>query len=438
MNSIPEQEIRSPRAAAWLAGGLAFAVALAGYVQSLSPTINLGFSGFMTAAADNLGVANPPGYPIWVVLGWGWIRLWGWLGMSGPHHPAFAMNLLSAVCGALGAGAIAWLAVATSGRLFRGRVAPWRAVVSGVSAALLFAWGGLAWSQAVMADVHTMNTALLLVGLCLLWCAQDEPLRTGRWVVAAFVFGCLAANSRFWILFAILPVLGFVLSSWRSAWSFVGLGLVVCGMAAVGLLSPFPAPFPWLIAGVAGLMGLYLLAQGARGRILLAGLLAFALGLAWLLFPAVASWNGTLVQWADAARLPDYLHLLAQGQYERIAPVANACEVLASWASVREQAGHFVRILGWQYLVPMSAAGGVGLLVALLRGRAWRWQVLLLAALLLAGPVFFVAVLHPAGDLQSLLQARVWLLPFCAVLAIYIAYGFMALLSLRSLWRKGA
>ncbi|MCP5488582.1 MAG: DUF2723 domain-containing protein [Verrucomicrobia bacterium] len=426
------------RLAAWAAGWLSFTVVLFSYAQSLSPTINFGFSGFMVAAADNLGIANPPGYPIWVIAGWLWIKAAAWMGMTEPHHPALAMNFLSAFCGAASAGMIAWLIPVTAGRIFRGKVSPGIAAVSAITAALLYAWGGIAWSQSVIADVHTMNTAILLFMLITAahWLETPDAARARCLYCSAFFFGCLVANSRFGFLFApamfLLPALG----SWRGARDLALFALLAAGVAATGLYSPFPPPFPWLISGVGGLMLLYLARQTTHGRTLLQTLGWFALGLSWMLFPILASTLGTTVQWVVATDPQGYLHLVTQGQYERISPIANLYAVLHQPERLQMLAQSFGKMLDWQYLWPFWCVAGFGWLMAALRGRDWRWQVFLTLILLLSGPVFLILIHRPRNDLQTLAFSRVYYLPFSAVLALLIGYGFAALLSLRSLWSK--
>ena len=48
------------RHASWLVGLLAFLL----YLATACPTVYFGDSGELIAAADSLGVAHPPGYPI--------------------------------------------------------------------------------------------------------------------------------------------------------------------------------------------------------------------------------------------------------------------------------------------------------------------------------------------------------------------------------------
>ena len=80
----------------WVVGLLAFLL----YLITACPTVYFGDSGELIAAAESLGVAHPPGYPLYTLLG----RLFAMLPLGGLD---FRMNLLSVVCSGLAAGVIA-------------------------------------------------------------------------------------------------------------------------------------------------------------------------------------------------------------------------------------------------------------------------------------------------------------------------------------------
>ena len=84
------------RLLAWLYGGCVVIVTLVGYVKTLAPTVSFFDSGELIAAAATFGVAHPPGYPLYVLLGW----LFSKLPVGGV---AYRLNLMSAVFAALAA-----------------------------------------------------------------------------------------------------------------------------------------------------------------------------------------------------------------------------------------------------------------------------------------------------------------------------------------------
>ena len=75
---------------------------------SLSPYRD---SGDMAASAWTLGVAHPPGYPLYLLLG----RLWAWFLVLGGV--AYRLHVLSALAGAAAVGFAAWcVAVRSEGQ----------------------------------------------------------------------------------------------------------------------------------------------------------------------------------------------------------------------------------------------------------------------------------------------------------------------------------
>lgn len=72
----------------WMAVGIAFFLALLVYVLTLAPTVTLEYSGALVVAADHLGVARPPGYPIWTLVAKGFICLFPFATYHGHPNPA--------------------------------------------------------------------------------------------------------------------------------------------------------------------------------------------------------------------------------------------------------------------------------------------------------------------------------------------------------------
>ena len=125
----------------WKAAEIAFGLALAVYFFTLAPTITLEYSGQLVVAAHHLGVARPPGYPVWTLLAKGFIELLPLASYQGHPNPARAVNWMSAVFGALACGLLALL-VSRESRHLAPDSRPMPAaigMVAGIAAALLFA-----------------------------------------------------------------------------------------------------------------------------------------------------------------------------------------------------------------------------------------------------------------------------------------------------------
>lgn len=175
---------------------IALALALAVYWRTLAPTVTLEDSGSFIAAACSLGVAHPPGYPLWCLLAHGFTRL--------PlGEPAWRVNLFSAVCAA----AAAWVLYLVAWRLTRSRAA------AGITL-LALAFSDTFWSQAVIAEVYTLNS-LLCAGA--LYCAMRWRQAGGRgWLYGlALLIGLGMANHPTFALAALAPCAWAAWKRWR-------------------------------------------------------------------------------------------------------------------------------------------------------------------------------------------------------------------------------
>jgi hypothetical protein len=146
------------------------------YALGACRTIYVGDSGELVAAAATLGIPHPSGYPLYVLLGFVWIKL------VQIGSIAFRMSLLSAVCASLTcAGVYIVIRRANLGAL------------AGLFASLLLAFSPSFWSQANVQRVYTLNALFVVavVGLVLEW---RRSHRIGWLVAAAFTAGLGATN----------------------------------------------------------------------------------------------------------------------------------------------------------------------------------------------------------------------------------------------------
>jgi tetratricopeptide (TPR) repeat protein len=169
--------------------GAVFLVALLLYSWTLAPTVTLTDSGELIVVARGLGIAHPPGVPLWIIL--------AHLASLVPFgNIAVRINFSSALFAALACAmltlTVAELTItasylATSKR--RKKVAqqsktaeesgPARLLfaVPALGAGLLMAFSRTLWSYATITEVYALNTLLILVIFFLM-------LRWRRWIVA--------------------------------------------------------------------------------------------------------------------------------------------------------------------------------------------------------------------------------------------------------------
>lgn len=233
-----------PRWAGPLADGATFIAALVVYVATAAPDVLPADAGEFQLAAALLGVAHPPGFPLYTMMGHLFTRLFPW------GTPAYRLNLMS---GVVAAGTLVLAARTT--RLWARRLTnlPLVALAGGVTAALTLGTATTFWAQATIASKRPLTAffvALAFYALSRL-ATVDDPREADRY----------------------LTLLGLALG--------LGLGHNSLGFAPilfvaiyVLLVAPHLArqPHRWwrpLLAGLAGLLPLvYLPIRGAAGAIL--------------------------------------------------------------------------------------------------------------------------------------------------------------------------
>lgn len=193
---------------------LVSAAAFVLYVRTLVPGLSWGDAGELVAAAHSLGLAHPPGSPLYLVSA----KL---ASLVPVGNIAFRINLLSALA-ATGLVAVLYVLIrdllcvvepaTASPRVSRTVLVE----LPAGGAALAFAVTPTLWSYAVIAEVYTLH--LLLVGLSmacgLRWLAtEDSRCLGGAWFLAGLG---LAVHPD---TLLVLPGLGYLLwSAWRRGW----------------------------------------------------------------------------------------------------------------------------------------------------------------------------------------------------------------------------
>jgi hypothetical protein len=134
-----------------------FAAAFSVYLGCLYPTIAPRDSADMAATALTLGVAHPPGYPLYSLLGRAWLSLLQW------GNPAYRLNVLSATAGAA--------AVAVLFVLVRRRAG----LLGALAAASAWALSAPLWKFSLVEEKYSLH-ALFAVLLLLLAEGKREDL----------------------------------------------------------------------------------------------------------------------------------------------------------------------------------------------------------------------------------------------------------------------
>ena len=115
------------------------------YLWSAPRTVVLEDDGLFILAAYFNGIAHPPGYPLYTLLGHFMTKL--------PFGSvAYRVHMLSALFGALGCAGLWWF----MRHLLVGRIYAY-------TVSLAFGFSQVYWSQAIIAEVYTLNVLLFLM-----------------------------------------------------------------------------------------------------------------------------------------------------------------------------------------------------------------------------------------------------------------------------------
>jgi len=243
-----------------------FIVALTVYLLTLAPTVGLIDSGELTLAAWLPGIAHPPGFPIYILIGY----LFSHLPLGSV---AQRLNFMSALFAALAVAALfalAWTAgqsgqpqaspsghkarrggarrppIAPDGASKRESLPRTLALIPAAVAALAWAFSRSLWSYSTVAEVYTLHLVLLVGSLAFLlhWRnANRDILRAPRSMphalpssyLAAFLYG-LSLSDHHVTSLLLAPAIGILLLATAGRRVFTGRVALMAGLCLVALL----------------------------------------------------------------------------------------------------------------------------------------------------------------------------------------------------------
>jgi len=130
--------------------GIGFAL----YIATVAPSVLMADAGEFQFVPYIAGITHPTGYPLYTILGWLWTHC------IPCRDVAYRMNIFSALWGAVTVGLI--YQVANWSLKLGAPAIPsrWRRMISALAASLVMT-SATFWSQAVIAEVYTMNSAFV-------------------------------------------------------------------------------------------------------------------------------------------------------------------------------------------------------------------------------------------------------------------------------------
>ncbi|HEX7879784.1 MAG TPA: DUF2723 domain-containing protein [Candidatus Eisenbacteria bacterium] len=372
--------------------GIVTAAVMALYAMTACRTVGPGDSGELTAVMVSWGVAHPPGYPLLSLLG----NLLHHLPF--PGEPAFLLNLMSALFGALAAGVLAMAVTRATDNQSAGLLA---GLALGVSRVF--------WEYSLVVEVFSLNA---LFGALLLW-LLTELVRSRD-----------EGTPSLWTI----PLMALVAAQALTHHLTLVLVAVPVGLTTL-LLVARPAENGF---------------EGARiGRAFVLAGAAVLLGLLPLLYLPLASARDPVLAWGEAFSPTGFVRQLLRSAYGSgtlMSPWGVAKLVLDMGAQVAPSLGHhFLRFwmeiprsLGW--LLPFLALAGT---VALFRESRSPWRTFLVSWLGMLA-IFFLRVNSPLIPLHLGVTERFYILHH-VVLAFLGGVGLARTLDfLRERWGETA
>ncbi|MDB6057444.1 MAG: hypothetical protein JWO95_1288 [Verrucomicrobiales bacterium] len=335
-SSVPVKTPPLYRPVDWFTLAITTLVIFVGYMLTLSPDVTLEDSGELAVGSMYAGVPHPPGYPVWTVFTWIFTKI---LPFS---NIAWRVSVASAVAASLACGMLAMLTSRGSSMIIES-IADLKGierksenalcVVAGFVSAMLLAYNGFMWSQAVIVEVYPFSVLSLLgVLTCLLrWMYAPHQRRYIYW--AAFLFGICITNHQTLLVGAMGLEIAIIAASPK-----VGRDLLIinCLSWVAGLIID-PDSFKDMagkhnmifnifnlvgIASAAALVWLIIKTQSLLTEcktVIFIGLL-WGLGVAFYFYMPIASMTNPPMNWGYPRTVEGFFHALSRGQYERTNP----------------------------------------------------------------------------------------------------------------------
>jgi len=424
----------------WIACWATFIVSLIVYVLTLQPTLGLEDSGELIVASDYLGVPHPPGYPIWTLLTWFFQWVFHSVTFHGHPNPAWAVNLFSAVAGAAACGVLALLISRSGMDLLRGmkkesnilgeNTESLFCAAAGFSGGLLLAFGQGMWSQAVIAEVYTLNILFQSLVLLFLYRWMVEPEKSKWLLLCAFAFGLGITNHQTLMFMGLAMAVGILFRDWKLGRDFIIACIPLAIMVIANkVLAGKNSDWSWLAgwdhigfwawtayAIIVPIIATFTL---PKGKIVGPTLLVMLVGLSFYLYMPFSSDQNPPINWGYPRTWQGFMHAITRGQYERVK--------LAHVFTPRflKQVGTYLMDLRSQFYWPIALLATIPLLFCGKIGkRNLAWMATTLVAFLSVGIVFMI-LQNPKTDIQNLFIGRVQYIQSHAIYVLWLGYGIL-------------
>ena len=354
------------------------------YLMTLAPDVVWAHygqdGGELVSASLMLGVAHPPGYPTYLMLGHLFWRV------TFFDSPAFTFNLLSALNASISVVGFYYLTTILCRLLHKDLRHSYLILVLSAGASLTFATSSVFWSQAVIAEVYTMNS--LFFCFVLLLAVMNVGIRSEGHLFDTFRIG--GANYP-----------GATVSKWIAKYGVYFSGVCIGVGMGNHLTIVFLLP-PILLY--------YFYAEGIRARPIFAFIGGVLTGLVvYLYLPVRAGVIGLPINWGRTDTLEGFIWQISAVPYQdKLFGISSeeAVDRLSSWA--------------WMTIDQMTLLGVIISILGLF-ALARIWPGIMMTKINIALIYVIYSVSYATSDSYT------YLIPVYGVMGVLLGVGWCAM-----------
>lgn len=230
-----------------IAGWAVFLIALVVYFLTAERTGSLWDCGEFILGAYKLEVVHPPGAPLFMIVG-RMFTIVADLFSDNPADIAFAVNLMSGLCGALTAMFVTWITMIFGRMILVGRSdelstgQQYALIGAGVSAGLATTFTASIWFSAVEGEVYAMSTMFTALTFWAMskWYILPDSKEADKWIVlSAFCAGLSVGVHLLSILTFPTLALLFYFKKYQKHSLLGVMGSLLAGVAAIVVIQKF-------------------------------------------------------------------------------------------------------------------------------------------------------------------------------------------------------
>ncbi len=367
-----------------LFGAAVFLISLIVYLLTVQRTIPLWDCGEFIACSATLGIAHPPGTPLFLLIG----RLAALLPLAGDV--SYRVNLLSAFSGA--AAATMGYVVAVRLLFFIPGVATdavrrTGAYCCSLIGALLFAFGRTQWSNCVEAEVYALSMLLIfvLIWLALIWYDRRDTPGARKYLILTAYLGTLSLSLHPTVFLVMPAIFLFLVLADRTL--LRDLRVWISGAILFWVMIDVTQYFTVLAVWLAISLVLYWVKRSSGWLLALGLAVAAVVGFSANTYIPIRAAEHPNINQNAPYTYERFVRYLERKQYGQESMFSKMFRRRASWAN---QLGDFPRIGFGGFLVEQFGMSGVFfvipfvlMLIGIISLIKWKWRVGVFIALLL-------------------------------------------------------